>query len=228
MKRRNYKSRKNFKLIIILIFIVFVCVLFATDKLIRPIVTAAATNKAEIIINKAANDAVNKILNQTQIRYDDISVITYDKDNLISSVQIDTVKLNSIKSSVTNAIIKEVKKQEKTNVSIPLGTLLDNEYFLGRGPRVNFSLDLSVSATTDYKSVFKKAGINNTIHQIIIEVDSQYHIMLPWYQRREDYVTSFILAQTVIVGKVPDNFTSVFDDEGDIVGDIFDYGTIND
>ncbi len=220
------KKRYNIKLLLMVIIILLVCCFLLTDKLIRPIVTNAATTKAQIVITNATNNAVSAFLDDTQIKYNDIANINRDNDNLISAIEIDTIKLNYIKSKITDAIVNEVRKTEKTTVSVPLGTLTKNDYLLGRGPCVNFNLDISTSVSTDYKSEFTKAGINNTLHQIIIEVTSKYYITLPWYQRQEEYVTSFIIAQTVIVGKVPDNYTSVYDGEGDLVGDIFDYGTM--
>ena len=188
----------------------------------------AATTKAEIIITDAVNTSVSQLLNDTGVKYSDIAVISYDNENIISAIEIDTIKLNYIKSRITDIIVDEVKKAEKTTVSVPLGTLTKNDYLLGRGPRINFDVDLSVAVSTDYKSELKQAGINNTLHQIVVEVDANYYITMPWYSRQQKYITSFILAQTVVVGKVPDNFTSVYDGEGDLVGDIFDYGTIND
>lgn len=229
MRRRHlFNKRMRIKLLLLCVAVILVCAVLLTDKLVRPIVTSAATNKAEIIITNAVNTSVSQFLNDTGVKYNDLAVISYDSDNLISAIEIDTIKLNYIKSRITDVIIDEVENYGSTSVSVPLGTLTSNDYLLGRGPRINFDLDLSVTVSTDYKSEFTKAGINNTLHQIIIEISSQYYITMPWYQCREDYITSFILAQTVVVGKVPDNFTSVYDGEGDLVGDIFDYGTIND
>ncbi len=228
--RRRYSPNKRVRIKILLFctVIILVCALLLTDKLVRPIITSIATTKAETIITNAVNTSVSQFLIDTGVKYNDLAVISYDNENIISAIEIDTFTLNYIKSRITDVIIDEVKNYGSTSVSIPLGTLTSNDYLVGRGPRISFDIDLSVTVSTDYKSEFTKAGINNTLHQIIIEVSSQYYITMPWYQRQEKYFTSFILAQTVVVGKVPDNFTSVYDGEGDLVGDVFDYGTISD
>lgn len=228
MKRNRRLKNGRLKWLIALFAVLLIFAILATDKLVRPIVTNAATTKAEIIITDAVNTSVSQLLHDTGVKYSDIAVISYDNENVISAIEIDTIKLNYIKACITDVIVDEVKKAEKTTLSVPIGTLTKNDYLLGRGPRINFDIDLSVAVSTDYKSEFKKAGINNTLHQIVIEVDANYYITMPWYSRQQKYITSFILAQTVVVGKVPDNFTSVYDGEGDLVGDIFDYGTIND
>lgn len=228
MKRNRRIKTKQIKWLLALFAVLLIFAILATDKLVRPIVDNAATTKAEIIITDAVNTSVSQLLNDTGVKYSDIAVISYDNENIISAIEIDTIKLNYIKSRITDVIVDEVKKAEKTTVSVPLGTLTKNDYLLGRGPRINFDIDLSVAVSTDYKSELKQAGINNTLHQIVVEVDANYYITMPWYSRQQKYITSFILAQTVVVGKVPDNFTSVYDGEGDLVGDIFDYGTIND
>jgi hypothetical protein len=83
---------------------------------------------------------------------------------------------------------------------------------------------LTSTVIADFKSVFTSAGINQVLHQIIIQLEMNGKVLIPWYNSNFTTSMSCIAAQTVIVGATPSQFTSVNETDPDgIAEDIFNF-----
>ena len=63
------------------------------------------------------------------------------------------------------------------------------------------------SSEANFHNAFTSAGINQTKHQIILTVDVSVSVLLPGFRTATKVSNSFIVAETVIVGTVPDTYT---------------------
>ena len=63
------------------------------------------------------------------------------------------------------------------------------------------------SSEANFSSKFVSAGINQTKHQIILTVDVYVSILLPGFTTATKVSNSFIVAETVIIGSVPESYT---------------------
>ena len=88
---------------------------------------------------------------------------------------------------------------------------------------------MSGYAKSKLLSNFASAGINQTLHRIILKVSVNVYLVMPWYRASSSVEAEFILAETLIVGKVPDAYTVVIetDEEGELSGIVNDYGAQN-
>lgn len=222
-KQRKIRRIKLLIICLVSFALIFLFILI-TDRSLRKIITEYSQSKAEIILAQTTDEAVNKLLKEQGINYESIVCLSRDEEGGIRSLQIDAVKINSLKSGITSAVTKLLSESEDFILSVPIGTIIGNEYTVGRGPELKFKMKLSASVKTSFKSNFKGEGINQVLHQIIINVDYNGYILIPWYKSTFSQSTNYIAAQTVIVGTVPDAFTNVIEsDPAQITGDIFDF-----
>lgn len=155
----------------------------------------------------------------------EIDRVLYADDKTVKSIETDTRALNIVKT----AFVSRVKNVfgsfgNYINIKVPIGTLIGHEYTLGRGPDISFRLQFSATVTTSLSSEFVEAGINNTQHTIYMNVTCNLFMLIPWGSETTTVKTNYILAQTVIAGAVPEAFTNVYDGNGDIADDLFNYG----
>lgn len=75
---------------------------------------------------------------------------------------------------------------------------------------------------------FDEAGINQTRHRIQLQVTVDMLSLLPGYRISSQAQSNIILAETIIVGLVPDAYTEVYGGTDDLVGMIQDYGAFAD
>lgn len=224
------KRRKNakYKLRLILIFLLILTVLLGiTFHKMHPVIMRYAVSVAETIMLNSANAAILKILSENDVSYDDIVRLTTNDDGYVTSLEIDVYEVNRLKSNISNATASIIEEKEFYDLSIPIGTFLGNTYTTGLGPHLNFKMQLTTTAFVNFKHEFKSAGINQVLHVITVEIDINGSLIIVGYNKGINASTSAIAAQTVIVGKTPDAFTSVIESQTDNTGGLInDYGAI--
>ncbi|MEG2174626.1 MAG: sporulation protein YunB [Oscillospiraceae bacterium] len=181
----------------------------ALDMRFRPMIKAMAAYQAKVFATKAINDSINEYLAQETVTYDSLVHLTCGADGRVSSVQTDMVRLNRIKSGLTSAVASRVARLDSQTIRLPVGTLIGSQLLSGRGPQIEFKLIPAGYVQSDLTHRFDTAGINQTRHQIVMEIDASIVAILPGYTTSTDVKTSVVLAETVIVGAAPEFFAEI-------------------
>ena len=193
----------------------------------QPVILRYAESVAETVMLNSANEAIVKILENENFSYDDIAVLSRDGNGLVQSLEIDTYKVNYLKSHISNEISTIIADKERYTVSIPIGTFLANTFTSGFGPDINFKMQMTSTAFVDFKHEFRSAGINQVLHRVVVNIKINGTLLIAGYKKSISTNTSAIAAQTVIVGAVPDGFTNVIEQETDnTAGLINDYNAM--
>ena len=77
----------------------------------------------------------------------------------------------------------------------------------GRGPCLHVRMQSVGTATARFDNQFSSAGINQTRHRILLDVDVHVSILLPGLTTYTKVSNEISVAETVIVGGVPDTYT---------------------
>ena len=128
-----------------------------------------------------------------------------DGDGQISAIVTDTSRVNILSAELLNAIVAASDRGD-LDLSIPFGNLLGISFFLGRGPTVPVKITMLTSSRVDFRNVLTDAGINQTKHQLLLEVCVDADVLLPWEIRSTQIVTEVLVAETIIVGRVPQTY----------------------
>ena len=192
---------------------------------LQPLIASYGLTQAKLVGTQAVNDAVTAVLEREGVRYTDLMRVEKDSQGSIVSVEADTVKINALKASVTTEILTQLKKHQNMTVRIPTGTLLNGDLLTGRGPRIPVKISLSGAAATQMSSYFESAGINQTSHRLVMDITVTLYAAIPGNDATTTLETSFIIAETVLVGKVPDSYTEVDGSQAELLGKIFAYGS---
>lgn len=194
---------------------------------IKPLIFTYAKSYAETICLNSANQAVLNVLNAGNISYDSISRVSKGANGDILGIEIDISAVNSLKSGISNEIMRIIAQKSFYDIEIPIGSLLGFEYTVGMGPRITLHMQMTETAVLDFESNFSDAGINQTLHQIIIKIDISANILMLGCTQGFSVSTTAIAAQTVIVGATPDTFTNVEEYPGDDIADeLFNYAEL--
>lgn len=187
------------------------------------LVKAYSQNQAKWQATKLINEAVSEALSSQNIAYDDMVTISREESGEVKSVEVDVATANRLKAAVTLEVAKRVGEQNKVDVNIPLGTFLGSHWFTGRGPYIRIPVSMSGSVLTTVTSTFTQAGINQTFHRIEMQIKTNMEIAVPSGHTSVAVETPFIIAESILLGKVPDAYTVVEGDNQDTTGQIFDY-----
>ena len=86
---------------------------------------------------------------------------------------------------------------------ISLGTLSGFEILNGKGPKVPMKISIAGNVFTNFNNKFSNAGINQTIHQIYVNIHTKICITIPGSTCTSESDDEILVSETVIVGKVP-------------------------
>ncbi len=207
------------------VLLLFSALLFLSAYLLKnhlfPIAQAYAENRAKTYAVGLINQAVQDVLADQAVTYDTLVQHEELSDGRVTSVEADSIAIDGIKTAVVQQV--QILSEEETEVlKIPLGTLTDIPYFIGWGPNISVKMRFSPYVTADITSEFQSAGINQTLHQMMLHVSAEVYMLLPGEKHTAQVDTDFCLAETVLVGEVPDAYTNVKD--GELANNIADYG----
>ncbi|MBQ4603350.1 MAG: sporulation protein YunB, partial [Clostridia bacterium] len=129
--------------------------------------------------------------------------INFADNNAVTGITTDIMKMNLFKARVTNAINDEFNSMDKTEITVSLGTASGINLFSGWGPYVDVDVGFSSSTQSDFENVFASAGINQTQHSVMLNVETTVILTMSGKRIKQTVKTTFCVAQTVIVGTVP-------------------------
>ncbi len=224
MKRRRYcenafliKSAAVLLAVAVLLSLVF--------YKMRPVILRYAESTAETLLLDASNKAILDILNEQNVSYNDIVSISREESGRVTSLETDIVKINSLKSLVSNRLSEIIAGKEYYDLYIPLGTFFSSVYTSGYGPKIHFKMQLTATARVNFSHEFKSAGINQVLHIVMVDMDISGSLVITGYNGVISVKNQVMAAQTIIVGTTPEAFTSVVESEQDnTAGLINDYG----
>jgi len=102
--------------------------------------------------------------------------------------------------------------------------LLGSRYFMGLGPRIPLRLSPGGSLKSEVISTFDEATINQTRHRLLLNLTAQVYCIAPFLNCSAEVSNEFSLAETLIVGEVPENYTEIITASEDEISDLLDYG----
>lgn len=217
--------RNNMPIIwLFIICLMATALFFATELKLRPLVKTYAEGRARLIAIRAINDAVEEELEHQGGVYDNLVFFEKNNEGDILAVKTDSVKINKLKSAILTRINEKINASSSSQIEVPLGNIINGELFSGRGPKIPVLLQMINSANASFVSEFTQAGINQTRHRLIIDATVGMSVLLPGGRAYFEVSTEVNLAETIIVGKVPETYTDIVDSRESILEKYNDYG----
>jgi len=217
-KRRSAdKSRKRKVLLVILLILI---VIFISDRQLRPVITNGAKIQAQAAVNLMVNRAIGEVMQNLNTDYNSLVNLAYNQNGEIVAITSDAIGINILKAEITKSIQQNMNELDRERVQIAVGSLTRSDFFVGRGRDVDLIIQLSGAVGTEVVGSFDAAGINQTRHRLMLNVQTNIQVAIPWHTDIIAFNTNFLLAETVLVGKVPNAYTNIaraeFIDEFDV------------
>ena len=185
----------------------FTVVFIWTDSHIRPKVVTLARYKVQSLVAQAANQAIIEQMEQSPLSYGDLITVQRNEAGEITLLSYNALEVNRLKSQITSTVISKVQMMDKADIYIPLGSLTNLDILNNKGPRLHFVVTPTAYVETDIESEFETTGINQVCHRIFIILRMSASALIPNYSTDVNFSTRVCVAQTIIVGKVPENIS---------------------
>ena len=160
------------------------------------------------LMTLCVNDTINRTLAGRDYGYDYFVTIDRDESGAVTAIKANMARINALSSELLSDIVEAADKGE-LSLSIPLGNILGSSLLLGKGPDIPVDITLLTSSRVDFKNEISAAGINQTKHEMKLDVVVDIDVVLPWRTVSTQVVTEILIAETVIVGEVPQTYLNM-------------------
>lgn len=217
--------KKKFTLSYFVIFTVFIVflVFIITDAQLRPLMKKYAEYNGRLAATKIISTSVYNALNDEDFTYETLVKVTKNNTGYVSSIETNMAVINRLQATITYNINNDFKNLEKEQITVSTGTLSGINFMNGRGPDVTFMLEPVGYVDSKLVSKFTPAGVNQTQHQIILEVSGKVSAIMPGFKTDFDVVMNYLIAETVVVGDIPESYTYITGDDRDNFEKVLDY-----
>ena len=206
---RKIEKRKKLKLLIMtLVLIIFIGIIIFF-KAAYPIFMASCKNAASSMAVNTVNEEVAKVIRT--YTYEDIVEVEKDVNGKISTIQARFTQINDIVSQIVENIQERIDQSDTEYVYINLGSISGLSFLSYVGPKFEIEMERAGDINSKVTSKFESVGINQTLHKINLELHCKMSILTPYGSVAEEMTTTVILAETVIVGEVPNTFLNTND-----------------
>ena len=213
-KRRKRTYNHKFRAAVLAIILTAAAFIYI-DLCLRPAVITVAQYHIQSLINKAVNNAIISVMDKTQYSYDDLVEINRNSADEIVSVNYNSLHINKLRSELIKVSIEETQKIPVSYVYIPIGNITSIDILQNKGPKLKFTVTPSSYVEAEVESVFQNTGINQINHQIFINVKVTANALIPNYSTSVYSENKVCVAETVIIGKVPDSIGNNLIHSGD-------------
>lgn len=196
-----------FGVVITVFFGIGIAILFivAVNARLRPILLELALAQTSNCITAAVDHAVA----QQAISYTDLVTFERSPSGEIVAMTSNMSQANLLRAQLLDTALTALDGLKTKEIGIPLGTVFDVDLFSGLGPEINVRILYTGTASAEFENKFFSAGVNQTCHQIIFSIDADIVVLLPGQQHRTNVTTDVCIAETIIVGKVPETYLQI-------------------
>lgn len=209
MKEKKKRSWLRWLILtILLITILFLLFEQNLSQTLLDMAYATAHSIALETVNRAAQQVVGD-----GIAYDQLMDVQTDSSGRVAMLRANTMRMNQIATQTAIMAQEELNSIENQMVDVPLGAALGIRFLGGFGPRLSVQIVPIGAVSTHFETEFETAGINQTRHKIFLTLETSVSLIVPADSRMVQVTSTVPIAESIIVGQVPDSFVDVSDEE---------------
>ncbi len=202
MKRRI----RNFLRLLLFAGIVLVVFFALFRSRYREAIRSLAQTQVMNATSDLINDAIDHQIEQGVIQYDRIVYFEKDLDGRITALKTNMSEVNRLKTDILNLVNDEILELDTSHLGVPLGSLFFPELLSGKGPMIPVQIMTIRNSDASFFSDFSEAGINQTLHQLNLQVNIDVTVLVLGETKSFTISSQVVVAETIIVGQVPDTF----------------------
>lgn len=202
MRRVRRRLIRWICLILILCIILLLVFRRRYNEPVRLLAKTQITNATSDLIN----DAIDAQIEAGDIHYDRIVYFEKDINGRITALKTNMTEVNRLKTCTLNLINDEILALDTSDIGVPLGSIFVPELFSGQGPIIPVEIISIRNSDAYFTSNFTQAGINQTLHQLTMSVLVDVSVLVLGETASFTVTSEVVVAETVIVGDVPDTF----------------------
>ena len=200
------RTRRRFPLLLLCLALLL-CFLGFAGRFLSELATQIAVSDAADLVSAEVNRVVARVLSQED--FASLRYVRFEKNEAgeIAAVSADMGAVNALSAAILENVVGTAENRTLT-VKIPAGSLSGVSLLMGRGPEVPVEILMLTSSRVGFDNSIVSAGINQTKHRLLLSVFVDIDVVVPWGTRSTQVRSQVLIADTIVVGQVPETFVS--------------------
>ena len=206
MEYRKKPLRRKLLLILVAAITLLALLYAFINAQLTPALAKMAETRVQAEATQAMYTAVLSCLNDgSSAQFVDIK----QTQEQVYYIGVNNGALNRFAANCAAAAQKELKEIGKQGMDLPVGTAIGVPLLSGMGPVLRMTFSPEGAIQTGFSTEFRTAGINQTLHRILLKLTARVVVILPGSARVCTVELQMPVAENIIVGKVPNTYTDV-------------------
>jgi len=206
MPQAAKKPRRGMTALLIAAFLL--CFLGISGRYLSDLSSQIAVSDAADTVSAEVNRVIARVM--TQEDFASQSFVRFETNAVgeITAVSSDMGRINALSAEILEQVVGTAGNRTLL-VRIPAGNLTGVSLLMGRGPLVPVEILMLTSSRVGFDNNIVTAGINQTKHQILLTVTVDIDVLVPWGTESAQVQSQVLIADTIVVGQVPETFLSM-------------------
>ena len=191
---------------VVIVLVATVGIFVFLEHKIKSVRDELSVLEANTIASSALTAGLETALEKFKINYDDIVTFEYDSDGKIKALSTDILILNTLGNEIGTNTDRTINEIGVYCIRVPITSLLGIQLLSGIGPQIPFYVTMRGITSTTFENEFGDEGINQTRHQIYMNVQIKTYIIFSGEVTVVEYESKICIAESVIVGVTPGTF----------------------
>lgn len=189
---------------IFVLFFIFTTIFYIN---VRPVVVKLTESAVTDVVVLAINDVISNEISTGDLDYEKLITLIQDENGNVTALITNMAIINTLQTKITDGVTRSVKDKILNDMDIPIGNVIGGTIFSGRGPSIPIKILSVTDVRTKFTNSFSAAGINQTRHKIMLEINVTIDMLVPGCTTSTTVDMEVAVAETVIVGDVPNFYT---------------------
>ena len=177
----------------------------------QPALTALAEARVRSIAARAMNDAILESMGDEEIYADLLTIL--ENGEKVYMLQANTRNMNILAADCAEAAQNRISEMGEQGISVPLGTITGISFLSGMGPGIRVSFTPVGSVQSQFSSDLRSSGINQSLYRVKLKLTVSIRLILPGVNQTIQVSAEAAIAESIIVGEVPEVYTNVANEE---------------
>lgn len=209
MKIQYRKIRLRRRWLVVLLLLAALVLAAVMRARLFPMAEDLAVTRVTNQTARLINDAIDAQIRDGVVDYSNMVLLEKDENGNVTALKTNISEMNALKTRILDTVNEEILQLNVEEIGVPIGNLLFPALFSGRGPYLPVKILTVRSSEASFSNQFTQAGINQTLHQIIMTINIEMTIVTPAGTEQVDTSSQVVVAETVIVGTVPDSYLAI-------------------
>ena len=205
----NRKKRIRRQILLLTLLILFVSLALYFPLRVFPYMQEVAENQVVNAVSGALTKAMTEQLRFGTVDYSKVIILERDTSGNVTALRTDMAQVARLKAEIFEILDDLVLQIDEHEIGIPIGSLVFPGLFAGKGFRLPVRIIALSTSNSEFFSDFTSAGINQTLQTIRMTFTVGLTIHSPAGKQDLEVSNDVIIAQTVLVGQVPQTMISL-------------------